>query len=384
MKRIYLDNAATTYTNADALQAMIPFFTNEHGNAASLHSYGRIAEKAVSEARAKIAAAINAKPQEIYFTSGATESNNWILNGIVRNCPHKRVLVSAIEHQSIMETCAQLEKDGYIVEYIKVGSDGLLSMNDLVARLSKPASLVSVMTANNEVGTIQYINSIASLCEQRGVPFHTDAAQALGSIMMNVKEMKIDALSLSSHKVYGPKGVGALYVRDGFKVDKFMHGGHQERNRRAGTLNVPGIVGFGAAVEITMRDSGVNNGRIKTLREYMISQVQEKIPNVYLNGHKTQRLVNNVNLSFAGAEGEAILIMLDMVGIAASTGSACNSNVLEPSHVLSAMGVEDGLNQSSIRFSLGRNTTREDIDYVVVELVKIIKRLRSISAVKAK
>lgn len=377
-----MDNAATTYTNGEVLHAMLPYYTTEYGNAASIHGFGRAAEAAVARARTQIAGAIGAKPNEIYFTSGATESNNWILNGMVRGSQSKRVLISSIEHPSIIETCKQLERDGYRVEKIAVDRDGIISVSDLIARLSKPAALVSVMTANSEMGTVQYLNTISNICKKRGVPFHTDATQALGSVLINVHEMEIDALSISAHKIYGPKGIGALYIRDGLRVDKFMHGGHQERNKRSGTTNVPAVVGFGMAAEIAIRDSGTNNARIKGLRDYMINKIETAIPNVTLNGHRTQRLPNNINFSFHGVEGEAILMMLDMEGIAVSTGSACSSGVLQRSYVLKSMGISDENTQSSIRFSLGRNTTKDEIDFVVLTLEKVVKKLRGISALR--
>jgi len=381
-KRIYLDTAATTYVSGDVLQAMMPYFTTDYGNAASIHSFGRDAEKALQISREQIAKAINADPNEIYFTSGATEANNWILRGTVLNHPSKRAIVSAIEHPCIMETCADLAARGCKVDYVKVDSDGIISVADMVAKLSKPAAIVSVMTANNEVGTIQYLNTIANLCKERGVLFHTDATQAIGSILIDVKEMNIDALSMSAHKIYGPKGIGALYIKNGLKVNKLLFGGGQERNQRAGTVNVAGAVGFGAAVELTIRDANINNTRIKGLRDYMIMQIEQRIEYAKFNGHRNQRLPNNVNFSFSGVEGESILMLLDMAGIAVSTGSACASGTLNRSHVLAAMGVPDELNQGSIRFSLGRNTTKADIDYTVNELVKAIKKLRSMSAIK--
>jgi len=384
MKRIYLDNAATTYVNAEVLQTMMPYFTTEFGNAASIHGFGREAERAVAKARTQIARAIGAKESEIYFTSGGTEANNWIINGMVRNHPSRRVIVSAIEHPSIMDLCNQLEKEGYTVDKVEVDRDGIVSMSDLISKLSRPAALVSIMTANNEMGSIQYINTISQMCKKYGVPFHTDAVQALGSVHIDVKGMEVDALTVSGHKIYGPKGVGVLFIRNGMKVGKFLFGGHQERNRRAGTHNVPAIVGFGKAVEITMRDAQINNTRIRQLRDYMINQIEQNIPNVYLNGHRTQRLANSVNFSFSGVEGESLLMMLDLSGIAVSTGSACSSGTLERSYVLDAMGVPVELNQSSIRFSLGRNTSKDDIDFTVKQLVGIVKKLRSMSAVRAR
>ena len=381
-RRVYLDHAATTYVCGEVLQSMLPFFTTEFGNASSIHNFGRAAEKALSAARAQVAKAINADPTEIYFTSGATEANNWVLRGLVQHHPSKRAIVSRIEHPSILSVCNELVKEGCKVDYVDVDMDGVIKVSDLISKLSKPAAVVSIMTANNEVGTIQYLNTIANLCRERGVPFHTDATQALSSVLIDVKEMKIDALSLSAHKIYGPKGVGALYIRNGVKVEPFMLGGGQERGRRSGTTNVAGIVGFGKAVEVAMRDSNINNNRIKTLRDYLIQQIEEKIEDVKLNGHRGQRLANNVNFSFAGIEGEAILTLLDFAGIAVSTGSACSSGTLERSHVLSAMSVPPEMNNGSIRFTLGRATTKQDIDYTVAHLVEAVKKLRGISALR--
>jgi len=347
-----------------------------------MHSFGRAAEKAISKARVQIANAINAEPKEIYFTSGATEANNWILNGIMERAKVKRALISSIEHPSVMEVAKSLIARGYKIEYIKVDKDGIIQVNDLIAKLGKPAALVSIMTANNEVGTIQFLNTVANITKERGALFHTDATQAIGAFKIDVKAMNIDALSLSAHKIYGPKGIGALYIRNGLSVGKYLIGGHQERNMRAGTVNIPGVVGFGEAVELTMRDASINNARMKQLRDYLISEIELKIEGAKLNGHRQQRLPNNANFSFPGVEGESVLMMLDFAGIAVSTGSACSSGSLERSHVLKGMGVPDQHNQGSIRFSLGRNTTKEDIDYTVAELVKIIKKLRSVSALK--
>ena len=376
-----MDAAATTPIGAEVLQGMLPFFTTDFGNAASLHTYGRAADAAVNKARRQIAKSIGAEPNEIYFTSGATEANNWIINGLVRNSESKRVIISAIEHPSIYELCLQLRTEGYEVDLIEVDQNGIVSMSDLVHKLSRPAALVSVMTANNEVGTVQYINTIANMCKKYGVPFHTDAAQALGSVHINVKDLHIDALSLSAHKIYGPKGIGALYISNDLNVERFLTGGHQERKRRGGTHNVPAIVGFGHAVEVTMRDSSINNARIKQLRDYMIREIESKIEHVHLNGHRMQRLPNNVNFSFSGISGEALLMTLDMDGIAVGTGSACASGSIDRSHALNAMGVAAELNRSAIRFSLSRSTTKDDIDYVVSKLQAIVKKLRPLSGV---
>lgn len=380
--KIYLDNAATTYVAGEVMAAMMPYFTTEYGNCSSLHSFGRAAEKAVSKARVQIAKAINAEPNEIYFTSGATEANNWILNGIMEKTKVKRALISSIEHPSIMEVAKSLTAKGYKVEYIKVDKEGIISVSDMIAKLAKPAAIVSIMTANNEVGTIQFLNTVSNIAKERGALFHTDATQALGALAIDVKAMNIDALSLSAHKIYGPKGIGALYIRNGLDIGKFMKGGHQERNMRGGTVNIPAVVGFGEAVELTVRNASTNNARIKQLRDYLISEIESKIEGARLNGHRLQRLPGNANFSFPGVEGESVLMMLDFAGIAVSTGSACSSGSLERSHVLKGMGVPDEHNQGSIRFSLGRNTTKEDVDFTVTELVKIIKKLRSMSAIR--
>lgn len=381
-REIYLDNAATTYCNGEVFFAMQPYFISNYGNPNSLHQIGANARAAIEAARASVAKIINADPEEIYFTSGATEANNWIIKGIVEASEIKRVIVSEIEHPSIIETTRWLAEQGVTVEYVRVDENGVISVPDLLAKLSKPACLVSIMTANNEVGTIQYINTIANICAQNHVYFHTDATQALDSVHIDVKEMDITALSLSGHKIYGPKGIGALYIKKGTRVATFMHGGHQEHGRRAGTYNVPAIVGLGKAVEISMRDNNINNQRIKQLRDYFIREVEEKIPAVKLNGHRTQRLANNVNFSFQAIEGESITTLLDLQGICASTGSACSSELLSRSYVLQAMGVSDEMINGSVRFSLGRSTTKEDIDYTVANLVTIVKKLRALSPLK--
>jgi cysteine desulfurase len=383
-RTIYLDNAATTYCNGEVFAAMQPYFLTTFGNASSAHNAGRSAEAAVYDARVQVAKIINADPSEIFFTSGATEANNWVLKGVTEISNVKRIIVSEIEHPSIMETVKWLASKGVVVEYVRVDENGIISIPDLLSKLSKPACLVSVMTANNEVGTVQYINTISKICAEKGVYFHTDATQAIDSVHIDAKEMNITALSMSAHKIYGPKGVGALYVKKGTRLATFMHGGHQEKGRRAGTTNTPAIVGFGKAAEISMRDNNINNSRIKSLRDYFIREIEARIPSVKLNGHRTQRLVNNVNFSFQGIEGESILMLLDMDGIYVSTGSACNSGALEHSYVLEAMGISDEMINGSIRFSLGRSTTREDLDFVLEKLVPIVKRLRSISALRIK
>ncbi|MCL2621610.1 MAG: cysteine desulfurase [Firmicutes bacterium] len=382
MRNVYLDYAATTYTSHEVLDEMMPYFTTVFGNNSSIHKYGRDAEAAVAKARERIAKVIGAQANEIYFTSGATEANNWILKGFVEKSPYKRVIISQIEHASIMKTCEELKKQGVEIVKIPVNQDGVIAMSELLRAISRPAAVVSIMAANNEVGTVQYIQAIAKAVADKNIPFHTDAVQAFGTVSMNVKEMEISAMSLSSHKIYGPKGIGALYLKNGSKISKFIVGGGQERNMRSGTVAVPLCVGFGKAAEVAARDMSMNNNRIKALREYFIQQVVEKVEYVKLNGHRNQRLVNNANFSFVTIEGEALLTLLDFAGIAVSTGSACSSGTLSKSHVLDAMSAPDEINQSSIRFSLGRNTTKEDLDYVVDVLARSVKKLRSMSAIR--
>ena len=381
---IYLDNAATTYCNGEVFYAMQPYFISNYGNPNSVHQSGYAARQAVEQARANIAKIINADPDEIYFTSGATEANNWAIKGIVSASPIKRILVSSIEHPSITESARWLTENGVEVDYIKVDENGIISIPDLLSKLSKPACLVSVMTANHEVGTVQYINTIANICSKNNVYFHTDATQAIESVHINVKEMDITALSLSGHKIYGPKGVGALFIKRGTKIDTFMHGGHQEKGMRGGTYNLPAIVGLGKAVEICMRDGNANNVRMKQLRDYFIKEIESKIPGVKLNGHRNQRLSNNVNFSFQGISGETITAMLDTMGIRASTGTASTSETLSHSYVLQAMGVSDDYINGAVRFTLGRATTKEDLDYTVTCLISIVKKLRTVSPINLK
>ena len=383
-KEIYLDNAATTYCNGEVFYAMQSYFITNYGNPNSLHEIGYIARKAINEARVNVAKIINADPDEIYFTSSATEANNWAIKGIVSASPIKRILISAIEHPSVTETARWLTEKGVEVEYIKVDENGIISIPDLLSKLSKPTCLVSVMTANNEVGTVQYINTIANICSQNNVYFHTDASQALESVSINVKEMDITSLAISGHKIYGPKGVGAIYIKRGTRLDAFIHGGYQENGMRAGTYNLPAIVGLGKAVEICMRDSSTNNARIKKLRDYFITEVEKNISGVKLNGHRNQRLNNNVNFSFQGVSGESVVALLDFEGIRVSTGTASCSEKMTRSHVLQAMNVNDDYINGAVRFTLGRATTKEDLDYTVNALVNVIKKLRSISPISVK
>lgn len=384
ISNVYLDYAATTPISGEVYREMLTALNDVYGNAASLYAKGREADEALNLAREKVAKAIGANASEIYFTSGGSESNNWAIKGIARANKNKgnHIITSAIEHPSVLESCKALEKEGFEVTYIPVDSKGIVDYTTIVKAIKPETVLISIMSANNEVGTIEPIRAIAELAKLNDIPFHTDAVQAIGAIPFNVHEMNISALSLSAHKIYGPKGIGVLYVKKGVKIEKFIDGGHQERNMRAGTSNVPAAVGLGKAIELATENLDENNKKLKSIRKYFLKQVSERIHNISLNGHPTQRLLNNVNISFEGVEGEALLMMLDRFGVSVSTGSACASGSLEPSHVLIAMGLDQEIAQSSIRFTFGVNTTTEEIDYVVNALYKAVKKIRSISAIR--
>ena len=380
-KRFYLDNAATTYVATEVLNEMMPCYNIFFGNPNSIHTFGREAQGLVDRARDRIAKAIGAHSNEIYFTSGGTEADNWAIKGIAHAYAKKgkHIIISQIEHPAVLGACKALEKEGFEVTYLPVDKNGLVGLADLMHAIRKDTTLISIMAVNNEVGTIQNLKAIGKTAKENNIIFHTDAVQAFGSLKLDVVDMEIDAMSISSHKIYGPKGVGALYVRNGVRIDNLIDGGHQERNKRGGTTNVPGVVGFGKAAEITVRDMPLFNQKIKSLRDYFVKQVTEKIPYVIVNGHPHQKVNNIVNISFELIEGESILLMLDFEGIAVSTGSACTSGSLEPSHVLKAMGIDSEIAQGSIRFSFGRSTSKQDIDYTVEKLVPIIERLRKMS-----
>ncbi len=384
INNVYLDYAATTPISGEVYREMLTALNDVYGNAASLYAKGREADEALNLAREKVAKAIGANANEIYFTSGGSESNNWAIKGIARANRNKgnHIITSAIEHPSVLESCKALEKEGFEVTYIPVDSKGIIDYTAIVKAIKPETVLISIMSANNEVGTIEPIRAIAELAKLNNIPFHTDAVQAIGAIPFNVHEMNISALSLSAHKIYGPKGIGVLFVKQGIKIEKFIDGGHQERNMRAGTSNVPAAVGLGKAIEIATENLDENNKKLKSIRKYFLKQVSERIHNISLNGHPTQRLLNNVNISFEGVEGEALLMMLDRFGVSVSTGSACASGSLEPSHVLIAMGLDQEIAQSSIRFTFGVNTTTEEIDYAVNALYKAVKKIRSISAIR--
>ncbi len=379
--KIYLDNAATTPLDKEVLEQMLPYFTDVSGNASSLHTFGREALKAVDQARDYIAEVLNAKPAEIYFTSGGTESDNWALKGIAESYRNlgKHIITTKIEHHAILETCAELEKKGYEITYVDVDRDGIVNVDDIKAAIKDDTILVSVMAANNEVGSIQPIAEIGSICKERGVFFHTDAVQAMGTIDIDVNRDNIDLLSCSAHKFHGPKGIGILYIRSGIRPAKLISGGHQERKQRAGTTNTPAIVGMAAALKKTVDERVINNIKITELRNYFIDRVLKEIPYSHLNGGKMKRLPNNANLSFDYIEGESILFLLDSAGIAVSSGSACSSGSLDPSHVILALGVSVEQAHSSIRFTLGRETTKDEIDYTIDTLKDIIHKLRKLS-----
>lgn len=380
--KVYLDNSATTALDKEVLDSMLPYFTETFGNPSSLHGYGRRALKAVDEARETIAKSIGAKSNEIYFTSGGSESDNWALKGVVGALKQKRkhIITSAIEHPAIMDTLDYLKaKEGVEVTYLPVDKDGRVSVKDIEEAVTDDTVLVSVMFANNEMGAIQPIEEIGKFCHAEGILFHTDAVQAMDSQDIDVNKLNIDLLSMSAHKFHGPKGIGVLYIRSGVKIDRLISGGHQERRMRAGTTDTPLIVGMAKALEIAVRDREANNKRMSELRDAFIKRVLDEIPFVYLNGGMEHRLPNNVNLSFEYIEGESILINLDLAGIAVSSGSACSSGSLEPSHVILALGVKEELAHSSIRFSLGKDTTQEEMDYTFDVLKASVERLRKMS-----
>ena len=380
--KVYLDNSATTNLDKEVLEEMLPYYTDVFGNPSSLHSYGRRALKAVDDARETIAKCIGAKSNEIYFTSGGSESDNWALKGVVKASKQskKHIITSSIEHPAIMDTLSYLEeKESVEVTYLPVDKDGRVSLHDIEEAVTDNTILVSIMFANNEMGAVQPIAEIGTFCKEEGILFHTDAVQAMDSQVIDVNALNIDLLSMSAHKFHGPKGIGVLYIRSGVKIDRLIHGGHQERRMRAGTTDTPLIVGMAKALEIATRDRKENNARISALRDAFVKRVLNEIPFVYLNGGMEHRLPNNANLSFAYIEGESILINLDLAGIAVSSGSACSSGSLEPSHVILALGVKEELAHSSIRFSLGKDTTQEEMDYTFDVLKASVERLRQMS-----
>ena len=385
MKTIYLDNAATTQTYPEVLDAMLPFFTEHYGNPSSIYSFAGEAGKAVDEARRTIASAIGADASEIYFTGGGSESDNWALKATAEAYASKgkHIITSKIEHHAILHTCEWLAKYGIEVTYLDVDENGLVSPEALKAAISPDTILVSIMTANNEIGTIEPIAELGRIAHEAGALFHTDAVQAFGHIPINVDEMNIDMLSASGHKFNGPKGIGFMYIRKGVKIRSFIHGGSQERSRRAGTHNVPGIVGMAKAASLAVEQMSERMAYETKLRDHLIERVLNEIPYVRLNGHRTNRLPNNANFCFRFIEGESMLILLDQNGICGSSGSACTSGSLDPSHVLLAIGLPHEIAHGSLRLTLSEKTTMEDIDFTVDKLKEIIERLRSMSPLYA-
>ena len=385
MKTIYLDNAATTQTYPEVLDAMLPFFTEHYGNPSSIYSFAGEAGKAVDEARRTIASAIGADASEIYFTGGGSESDNWALKATAEAYASKgkHIITSKIEHHAILHTCEWLAKYGIEVTYLDVDENGLVSPEALKAAIRPDTILVSIMTANNEIGTIEPIAELGRIAHEAGALFHTDAVQAFGHIPMNVDEMTIDMLSASGHKFNGPKGIGFMYIRKGVKIRSFIHGGSQERSRRAGTHNVPGIVGMAKAASLAVEQMNERMAYETKLRDHLIERVLNEIPYVRLNGHRTNRLPNNANFCFRFIEGESMLILLDQNGICGSSGSACTSGSLDPSHVLLAIGLPHEIAHGSLRLTLSEKTTMEDIDFTVDKLKEIIERLRSMSPLYA-
>ena len=379
---VYMDNNATTALKKEVLDAMIPFYTEIYGNASSkFYETGRRAGKALEEAREKAAKAIGAKPNEIYFTASGCEADNWAIKGIAYANKQKgnHIITSQIEHHAVLHTCEFLEKNGFTVTYLPVDDTGRVNPADVEAAVTDQTVLITIMTANNEIGTIQPLKEIGAIARKHGVLFHTDAVQAFAHIPINVDEMNIDMLSASGHKINGPKGIGVMYIRKGVKILSFIHGGAQERQRRAGTHNVPGIVGIGKAAEISVANMEKNNAYEISLRDHLIERVLSEIPYSRLNGHRTDRLPNNANFCFRFIEGESMLILLDQAGICGSSGSACTSGSLDPSHVLLAIGLPHEIAHGSLRLTISEKTTMEDIDYTVDTLKKIIERLRSMS-----
>jgi len=381
MKRIYLDHAATTPTDPEVVKAMLPYFTDAFGNPSSIHSFGQEARAAVEEARDRVASLIGAKSEEIAFTSGGTEADNFAITGIAYATENggNHIITTPIEHHAVIETCKSLERRGFEVTYLPVDSYGLVDPDDVKKAITDNTVLISVMHANNEIGTIEPITEIGRIAQERMVAFHTDAVQTVGHIPVDVNELGVDLLAMSAHKLYGPKGIGALYIRKGTRIAPLLHGGEQERRRRAGTENVAAIVGLGKAAEIAQREMDAEVKRLVTKRDQLIEGLTEQIEHIHLNGHPTRRLPNNVNVSIDFVEGESMLLNLDLTGIAASTGSACSSSSLEPSHVLLAMGLSHELAHGSLRFTLGRENDEEDIERVLEVLPMIVTKLRAMS-----
>lgn len=386
MRQVYLDNSATTPIKGDVLKEMLPFLTENYGNASSLYTPGLIARRALDEAREKVATLINAKPNEVYFTGCGSESDNWVLKGVASALKNKgnHIITTVTEHPAMLRTCEYLEKNGYEVTYLGIDDQGRLKPEELEAAIKETTILISIMMVNNEIGTIHPIKELAAIAKKHGVLFHTDAVQALGNVPIDVKDLGVDFLSMSAHKIYGPKGVGGLYIRRGAKLGTLIFGGGQESGKRAGTENVAGIVGFGKAAELAMNGLDEHIKHSTEIRNYLADKLTSEIPDIIINGSMENRHPGNLNVTFKYIEGESILIQLDACGICISTGSACSSKSLKPSHVLSALGVPDELIHGTIRFSVGDFTTKEDIDYTVECTKKVVAWLRDLSPLSPK
>ena len=380
-KLIYMDNAATTAVKPEVFEKMKPYFMENYSNPSSVYSFAGEAKKAVDDARDIIAGALNAKAAEIYFTGGGSEADNWAIKATAEAYKNKgkHIITSAIEHHAVLHTCGWLERHGYEVTYLPVDENGTVSPEKVEEAIRPDTILISIMFANNEIGTIEPIKEIGEIAEKHGVLFHTDAVQAFGHVPIDVQEMHIDMLSASGHKFHGPKGIGFMYMRNGLKLGSFIHGGAQERSRRAGTHNVPGIVGMGEAARIAMEQLEANAAKETEVRDYLIARVEKEIPYIKVNGHRENRLPNNINICFRFIEGESLLIMLDQKGICASSGSACTSGSLDPSHVLLAIGLPHEIAHGSLRLTISEDTTKEDADFVVDNLKSFVERLRSMS-----
>jgi len=378
---IYFDHAATTAVKPEVVEEMIPYFTEKYGNASSIYSLGRESRKAIEESRDRVASAIGAQSKEIYFTGSGTEADNWAIKGVAyaNRSKGNHIITTVFEHHAVLHTCQYLESDGFEVTYLPVDANGLVSAQQVLEAIRPNTILISIMFANNEIGTVQPIPEIGRIARERNIYFHTDAVQAVGNIPINVRDMNIDLLSLSSHKFYGPKGAGVLYVRKGVKIISYMHGGAQERGRRASTENVPAIVGLGKAIELATENIDAYNRKLLSLRDRTIDEVMKRVPFVRLNGDRYKRLPGNVNFSFEFIEGESLLLMLDMKGIAASSGSACTSGSLDPSHVLLSIGLPHEIAHGSLRITFGEENTHEDVDYLLEVLPPIVQRLREMS-----
>ena len=377
----YFDHAATTAVKEDVLKEMLPYYSIEYGNASSMYSIGRRARKAIDEARSRVSIAINSEPKEIYFTGCGSESDNIAIKGIAYANKEKgnHIITTKIEHPAILNTCKSLEKEGFKITYLNVDNEGLIDLHELENSITENTILISVMFANNEIGTIEPIEEIGNIAKRHNIFFHTDSVQAVGNVKIDVKSMNIDLLSMSAHKFYGPKGVGALYIKSGIKCNKLQDGGHQEKNLRAGTENVPGIVGLGKAIELAYQNLEEYNNKLIDLRDYYMSKIEEKIPYIKINGHKTKRLPGNSNISFRFIDGESLLLNLDEKGICASTGSACSTGATNPSHVLLAIGLEEEIARGSLRITFGDDNSKEDVDYLIDSLVEIVQKLRNMS-----